>query len=620
MLAGMNPFAARASSLRSRSSSRGSCGSPSPWLACALVACAALVGACAGAEAEDGGSSPDSGTKSDSGTHPVDSSTDGVTTDTSVDGDASTCPAPKTVCAGACVDLNTNNENCGACGKACGETTACVGGTCTAVGCTSDQVACPDGTCADLLTDPNHCGDCDTKCGLDSSGVAKLCVDAKCTLDCSKKTDCGGATCVDLNTDDANCGACGHACATGQKCAMGTCVTCPATGTICGTTCVDTTTDVKNCGACGTTCKSDELCIASVCSCPGGLSDCSGTCKDLKDDGTNCGTCGTICATGTVCSGGTCTSTCAPPRSACGTSCLDLTSDPDNCGSCGTICPTGEFCVSGKCSTGTCGRFTGATGTAWETRASGPSEGGQPGWSDGNPAGDFFAMGGTDFARYDSATDTWTTKASLPVSMASWVAPQWVATDTIYMFGASAVLQYTISTNTWTTVKSGLSLEGSAESAHDDAGHLYTLQSDGNLAEFDIASSTVTTLTFAAGGMSEPRMAWDSCANKLYVVPEFISSTFDSYDPATKTTTTLAANPDGMTNDPFCSDRSGHLYAAGATSGTQFWQYTISTNTWTKLPALPADHGFNGACAVTSDGYLYTTPASSSAVYRLQLK
>ena len=57
------------------------------------------------------------------------------------------------------------------------------------------------------------------------------------------------------------------------------------------------------------------------------------------------------------------------------------------------------------------------------------SQGGQPGWSEGNPGTDFFSVGGTNFARYVSSTNTWTTEAALPVSVGSWVAPQWIDAD-----------------------------------------------------------------------------------------------------------------------------------------------------------------------------------------------
>src|SRR5205823_3923958 len=41
------------------------------------------------------------------------------------------CPQPKTECSGACVDVKTDNDNCGMCGNACvmGMET-CLGGNC----------------------------------------------------------------------------------------------------------------------------------------------------------------------------------------------------------------------------------------------------------------------------------------------------------------------------------------------------------------------------------------------------------------------------------------------------------------------------------------------------------
>lgn len=268
----------------------------------------------------------------------------------------------------------------------------------------------------------------------------------------------------------------------------------------------------------------------------------------------------------------------------------------------------------------TCGKFSGATGTVWESRAGAPSQGGQPGWSDQNLAGIFFSAGGTDFAKYTAATNAWTTLAAIPVGVASWVSPQWIGLDDVYLLASGDVQHYSVATNTWSTLKTGLSTFGSSESAHDDAGNLYTLQTDGNIVKYNIATNTATTLTFGATGMSEPRMTWDSCTKKLFIAPGFASAPFFSFDPATSTKVTLASNPDGLVNDVFCGDRSGHVYAAGAVSGTQIWQYTTATNAWAKIPNLPIDHGFNGACTVTGDGYLYTTPSSAGAVNRIQLK
>ncbi|MCK6516242.1 hypothetical protein L6R46_14445, partial [Myxococcota bacterium] len=72
-------------------------------------------------------------------------------------------------------------------------------------------------------------------------------------------------------------------------------------------------------------------------------------------------------------------------------------------------------------------------------------------------------------------------------------------------------------------------------------------------------------------------------------------------------------------NDIFCSDRSGHIYAAGATSGTTMYQYTVSTGAWKAIASLPSDHGNNGSCTVSADGWLYVGTGSNLTFYRLQL-
>jgi Stigma-specific protein, Stig1/Coenzyme PQQ synthesis protein D (PqqD) len=40
------------------------------------------------------------------------------------------CPPGQTMCSGVCVNLQTSQTNCGACGEACGTTQSCVAGQC----------------------------------------------------------------------------------------------------------------------------------------------------------------------------------------------------------------------------------------------------------------------------------------------------------------------------------------------------------------------------------------------------------------------------------------------------------------------------------------------------------
>jgi hypothetical protein len=66
------------------------------------------------------------------------------------------CKSDSTSCGGACVQLASDNQNCGACGNACATGSFCSAGTCTLT-CGTGLVGC-GGTCIDPLTDPDHCG------------------------------------------------------------------------------------------------------------------------------------------------------------------------------------------------------------------------------------------------------------------------------------------------------------------------------------------------------------------------------------------------------------------------------------------------------------------------------
>jgi hypothetical protein len=82
------------------------------------------------------------------------------------------CPNGLTMCNGACVNLDMDNQNCGACGTACGAGLMCRSGVCS----------CKDGQAL---------------CGL---------------------------LCIGIMSDRTNCGGCGILCLLGQKCDKGSCV------------------------------------------------------------------------------------------------------------------------------------------------------------------------------------------------------------------------------------------------------------------------------------------------------------------------------------------------------------------------------------------------------------
>jgi len=155
----------------------------------------------------------------------------------------SVCLAPACACPGAgCVDLNVDDNNCGACGVSCNPAQVCMGGACTCPSLTTECGA----ECADTATDANNCGACGNVC---PSGC------------------CMNGACSNL-MDTQNCGECGKACPPSQLCVAGVCV-CPAGLTDCGPCidcgCVDLDIDPRNCGVCYTVCPAGQTCLNGQC-------------------------------------------------------------------------------------------------------------------------------------------------------------------------------------------------------------------------------------------------------------------------------------------------------------------------------------------------------------------
>jgi hypothetical protein len=236
---------------------------------------------------------------------------------------------------GPCINLQTDQGNCGRCGNVCGSGQVCCAGTC---------ITCPRG------------GICSgTSCGcpfgmIDCGGTCVICEGGTC---CDN-------SCVYLSTDLNNCGGCGNVCGPGQICCAGTCVTCPRGGICSGTSCIG--------------CPGDQIDSDGIC-CPTGMINCAGACTEIATDRNNCGSCGTTCAVGEQCCNGRCTSTacaanqwwsatacqcfcsyvscgdtcCPQGQECCGGNCTDISNDNNNCGQCGLVCGPNRTCENGSC-------------------------------------------------------------------------------------------------------------------------------------------------------------------------------------------------------------------------------------------------------------------------------
>jgi hypothetical protein len=219
--------------------------------------------------------------------------------------------------------------------------------------------------------------------------------------------------------------------------------------------------------------------------------------------------------------------------------------------------------------------------------------------------------------RYDPATDSWTTlSASAPYS-APWTSMAPVDGD-LWMIRNSAVYRYVPDTDTWTTLTSISGGDDYNMTESDEYGVVYGHTSSGQMVSYDTGTGAVDYFTTGLGSKYETRMGYDPGERAIF---------FGAYNQASLyrwgiddgSVTTMSSIPESQLNDIFCSDRSGHIYAAGNSSGTSMYQYDIATDSWSAIPSLPSDHGNNGSCAVSEDGWLYVGTGSRQKWYRLEL-
>ena len=184
------------------------------------------------------------------------------------------CKGQTLVCGGACVDIQTDNHNCGSCGVQCGNGTQCKSGVCSLT-CEQGYVEC-DGSCIDPLTSEGYCGASGSCTGSERGTQCQAgqeCNGGTCTCPAARPDHCGSgpqAFCTDFQTDPLNCGTCSNTCNSGALCSNGACLqSCSAGQTACPTDapsyCATTLNDPNNCGSCGHSCNVGEVCANGTC-------------------------------------------------------------------------------------------------------------------------------------------------------------------------------------------------------------------------------------------------------------------------------------------------------------------------------------------------------------------
>ncbi|MCA9880161.1 MAG: hypothetical protein KC442_20345 [Thermomicrobiales bacterium] len=260
-------------------------------------------------------------------------------------------------CGTACVDTQTDAQNCGSCGMRCGDGVGCAGGVCQTPGdtCPGAQTRCGGG-CVDTKSNKAHCGACGRQCAANETCRQGTCSDSPCE---SNEIDCGGGRCIRAGEfaccNQYDCG--GYGAINDLECRNDVCV-CKEAGT---GFCNRIAADGGRCHVCcpggvgSAGCRFDTVCHTTVggtgltsyyCDCPTGWQKCNynphptGTCVEHPlTDPRKCGPFCTDCVAsqpGAICCGGACTrgpgiGEYSPENTKCGPHCEVCNSDSICC-------------------------------------------------------------------------------------------------------------------------------------------------------------------------------------------------------------------------------------------------------------------------------------------------
>lgn len=208
-------------------------------------------------------------------------------------------------------------------------------GECSPITCQARRADCnrdaKDGCEVDLASDPESCGGCGKACA-----ASEVCSATGCTTSCPAGQATCGRSCIDTSTNLDHCGACDKPCTAGANatatCAAGTCATaCKLGFNACGGACVDSTP--AHCGASCTVCPTIPHATATCSAqgscgqqCSAGYNLCGGAC--VEDSAIACGAACSVCANTAngagLCSAGACTAACDPGYRVCAGGCCAI--------------------------------------------------------------------------------------------------------------------------------------------------------------------------------------------------------------------------------------------------------------------------------------------------------
>ena len=224
---------------------------------------------------------------------------------------------------------------------------------------------------------------------------------------------------------------------------------------------------------------------------------------------------------------------------------------------------------------------------------------------------------GTHAQLYDIETNTWTYVSSTTAYSGPWtsMAP---AGGLLWMIRDDHIFSYDTETDAWDTVTTYVGVDDANMTESDQYGVIYGHSATGQMIIYDTVSGDLDYFTTGYGDEYETRLGYDPGTRSIFF-GAFMNSYLYQWYIDSGVVVERTPIPESRLNNIFCSDRSGHIYAAGSDGGTTILQYDIATDSWAEIPNLPSDHGNTGSCTVSGDGYLYVSSGTYQRWYRLPL-
>lgn len=163
------------------------------------------------------------------------------------------CTGGLSCCSGRCVDTRNNPDHCNGCDRACGSTAQygpawCENSACTRCSGTGEyncRTLLPDGSyashCINIQSDEENCGSCGNRCAAGELCCGGRCINPDtdeefcggCNVRCERGQACCGGTCIDVLYNDDHCGSCNERCYIGYACDLGRCCRVGTSGSAC---------------------------------------------------------------------------------------------------------------------------------------------------------------------------------------------------------------------------------------------------------------------------------------------------------------------------------------------------------------------------------------------------